>query len=257
MFRIARISRSGLEVSAAIHKLSLLIAIVAALAQTSQAQGVFKFANGEWEASIFAGGSFIGSSTHKTLIEGSSTQSSRIVGLHYANGSQLGARVTDDEWQHWGTAIEYSFSNQPLTLTNLSDSIQSLGLGSAIHRFSYDILYYPQDRDHKLRAFAFVGPGVSLFHIKGSSKEFAEAQGIHLSDPWKFTMNWGGGVKYLLKNQVAASLQFKDSISGIPNYGLPETGRIVSGFYVPGFHPSGLLNNWLISMGFVYQWDER
>lgn len=245
------------RITKAVQKLSLFLALVAALAHTSQAQGVFEFAHGEWEASVFAGGSFIGSSTHKTPVEGSTTQSSRIVGLSYGTGSQLGLRVTDDEWQHWGTAAEYSFSNQPLTFTNLSDSIQSLGLGSAIHRFSYDILYYAQDRDHKLRVFAFVGPGVSLFHIKGSGKEIAEAQGIHLTDPWKFTMNWGGGAKYLLRNQVAASIQFNDSVSGIPRYGLPETGRVVSGVFVPGFHPKGLLNNWLISAGFIYQWDER
>ena len=243
--------------SPALHgicRTSLLLSLVLVLsAGTGHAQGVYKSANGEWEASIFAGGSFIGSGTHQTPVEGQS--STRAVGLRYGTGLQLGGRLTGNQWQHWGTSLEYSFSNQPITFTNLSDSIPSLGLGHAIHRFSYDVLYYFRDRDSRVRPFILGGPGVSLFHVNSSGKNAAAAQGIHLSDPWKFTMNWGGGVKYLFRKQVAGSLQFGDSISGVPGYGLPETGRVVSGVYVPGFRPKGLLNNWLVGIGFIFQWD--
>jgi opacity protein-like surface antigen len=177
--------------------------------------------------------------------------------VRYGSGYQIGARITANHWQHWGATVEYGFSNQPLTFTNLSDATPSLGLGHSIHRFAYDVVYYPYDRNHKWRPFVFAGPGVSLFYIKGSDKDTALAQGIRLSDPWKLTMNWGGGVKYLLKHHVAASLQFSDSISGVPGYGLPDFGHKDSGGYVPGFHPEGFLHNWLVSVGFLYQWDEK
>jgi opacity protein-like surface antigen len=247
--------RQSFEVDSAFRVFFMLFLFLILAFESGQAQGVYKAANGEWEASVFGGGSFLGAGEYATPIEGPGQISSRTVGLSYGAGAQIGIRVTDNQWQHWGATLEYSFSDQPITVTNLSDSMPSLELGHAIHRFAYDVLYYPSDRDHKLRPFVFAGPGVSLFHVNGSAKDAAAAMGIRLSDPWKFTMNWGGGVKYLLKKQFAASFQFSDSISGVPGYGLPETGRVISGVYVPGFCPEGRLHNWLIGIGLVFQWD--
>jgi hypothetical protein len=31
----------------------------------------------------------------------------------------------------------------------------------------------------------------------------------------------------------------------------------VGGAFRPGFEPTGYLNNWLINLGFAYQWGER
>jgi opacity protein-like surface antigen len=235
----------------------LSFSLLVLLPEAVRAQGTFSLVHGDWEASIFAGGSFISSRVLATPVEGSSQQTSRAVGLRYAAGAQLGARITANLWHHWGTAAEYDYSNQPMTLTNLSDSVPSLGLSHGIHRFTYDVLYYPYDRDSRLRPFVFAGPGVSLFWVKGSAKEAAAARGIRVNDAWKFTMSWGGGVKYLLRRQIAASFQFSDSISGVPGYGLPKSGSVISGEYVAGFRPDGLLNNWLISAGFLYQWEGR
>jgi opacity protein-like surface antigen len=237
--------------------MQLLLAFLVLPSIPGQAQTVLDLTHREWEVSIFGGGSFLGSGTYVTPVSGSNQQSSRTVGLSYAAGSQMGFRITDNRWRHFGATAEYGFSNQPLTFTNLSDSTPSLGLGHAIHRVAYDVLYYPRNRDFRMRPYVFAGPGVSLFYIKGSAKQAASAQGIGLSDPWKFTMNWGGGVKYLLADHIAASLQFSDSISGVPSYGLPAAGSVVSGRYVPGFQPDGLLHNWLISFGFIYQWSDR
>jgi hypothetical protein len=211
----------------------------------------------DWELAVFGGGSFLGSGSYATPVTGSIQQTSRTVGLNYGDGYLLGASVTENRGPHFGAALEYSFSNQPLTITNLTDSTPSLGLGHSIHRFAYDLIYYLKDRDSRLRPFAFAGPGVSLFHVGESGRQDAEARGIHLSSPWKFTMNFGGGIKCLLKDQIAASLQFSDSVSGVPGYGLPSNGSVVSGKYTPGFRPDGFLNNWRIGLSFIYQWDHR
>lgn len=72
--------------------------------------------------------------------------------------------------------------------------------------------------------------------------------GIRFTNPWKFTANLGGGVNYLLHDHLSGNLQFRDSISGVPAYGLPATG-------ISGFSPRGLMNNILISAGLVYEWD--
>ncbi len=233
----------------------VLFLVLAAI--PGQAQTARGMSHGEWEASVFGGGSLLGSGLYNTPVSGSAQRSSRGVGLRFGTGPYLGVRLTDNRWQRWGAAVEYSYSNQPISFTNLSDSIPSLGLGHAIHRFSYEILYHVRDRRERLRPFVFAGPGVSLFYVKGSAKQAAAAQGIRLSDPWKFAMSWGGGMKYLLIEQVALSVQFSDSISGVPRYGLPTAGNVVGGQYIPGFHPDSYLHNWLISAGFIYQWAKR
>jgi len=237
-------------------KVILLLSIFLILtAGSGMAQGVYKAAHGEWEFSVFGGVSYLNDGVYTTPVEGSGLQTSREVGLSYGTGAQIGIRLADNRWQHWGGSFEYSYSNQPLTFTNLSDSIPSLGVDHGIHRISYNVLYYVRDRDNRLRPFVFAGPGVSLFHVSGSSKDTAATMGIYLKSPWKFTMDWGCGAKYLIKKQVAASFHFSDSISGVPGYGLPEAGRLTLDGYVPGFRPEGLLHNWLIGAGIVFQWD--
>ena len=119
-------------------------------------------------------------------------------------------------------------------------------------------LLTPALLNHSSRAYTWGAADVQRQRQNNlAQRDAAAAEGIQLSDPWKFAMNWGGGVKYLVARQVAANFQFSDNISGVPGYGLPETGRFVSGTYVPAFRPNGLLNNWLISAGFVFQWNDR
>jgi opacity protein-like surface antigen len=240
-----------------IRKLLVAFLLASLLSIAAQAQGLIPPTHRNWEVSVFGGVSSISTKSFQTPVAGSSQQPFRAVGLSYASGSQMGLRVTENRWKHWGATMEYGFSNQPLRFTNLSDIAPSLALGHSIHRFSYDVLYYPLDRFHRLRPFAFAGSGVSLFYIRSSSKEAAAAQGIRLSDPWKFSMRWGGGVKYLIRDQIAVSVQYSDNISGVPHYGLPATGYVASGQYVPGFRPDGMLHNRLISLSFNYQWGGR
>jgi opacity protein-like surface antigen len=240
-----------------IRKSLVALLLVSLIPVAAQAQSLSKLTHRTWEISVFGGGSYIGERLFPTPVTGSSQQTSRTVGLSYASGSQFGLRVTENRWQHWGAAMEYGFSNQPLKFTNLSDAVPLLALGHSIHRFKYDFVYYPFDRSHRLRPFAFAGSGASLFVVKGPSRDAAAAKGIQLNDPWKLTVSWGGGVKYLIRDQLAASFQFSDGMSGVPHYGLPPSGRFVSSQYSPGFQPDGRLHNRLISLSFIYQWGSR
>ncbi len=232
----------------------LLVSLVPIAAH---AQSLIPADHREWEVAIFGGASLISDKSFLTPVAGVSGQAFRTVGLSYASGSLMGLRLTENRGKHWGAAMEYSFSNQPLRFTNLSDTVPSLSVTHSIHRFSYDVLYYPLDRSHRLRPFAFAGPGVSLFYIGSSSRDAAAVSGIHLSSPWKFSGRWGGGVKYLIRDQIAVSAQYVDNISGVPHFGLPATGYMASGQYVPGFRPDGLQHDHLISVSFTYQWGSR
>lgn len=236
---------------------SWLVMAILLFAASGDAQTVFLPSHRAWEFSVFGGGSFIGDRQFPTPVTGSSQETLRTVGLHYGTGPQLGVRMSEIRWDHWGADFDYSYSNQPLTFTNLSPDIPSLGLGHSIHRFIYDVDYYPFDRRSRLRPFAFAGAGVSLFYLDGSSKSSAASLGVHLEDQWKFTFSWGGGVKYLVMDHIAFSFRFADNVTGVPGYGLPRSANEVGGRFVPGFTPDGYQHNWLVAVAFDYQWGQR
>ena len=233
----------------------LLFPFFSLVPQSSQAQGVFTVEDSEWEAFAFVGGSFPGSSENSTPVEGLSE--SRLVGLKYDAGLQIGAGIMNNRWSKVSTALEYSFSVQSATVTNISDLLPSLTGNHSIHRIAYNILYFPRGRDVRLQPYVFWGPGLSLFYVRRSIKDAAEALGLRLKDPWKFTMSVGGGTRYFLGSRIAAFFQFSDNISGVPGYGLPISGRVIYGQYIPGFRPNGFLHNLETRGGIMFQLSER
>ena len=233
-----------------IRYLAILILAVSSISGMARAQ-LFPPEHRDWELELFGGASFLGKSAHDTLAVSGGVQTSRQVGLRYASGYQIGARVNESRWPNWGVSLEYGMSNQPLTFTNLTPSAPSLGASQSIYRVAYEVMYYPMDKRHRLRPYGFAGPGVALFHIHKGSKIQAAQLGIRFNDPWKLSFHWGGGVKYLLQDHVAAGIQFSDAISGVPHYGLPAV-QLQS---QAGFRPDGFLHNWRIGISFIYQWS--
>jgi opacity protein-like surface antigen len=242
------IMRKFIEVGKAAGTSVLVLIISLAFAALAHAQGPF---HRRWEVSVFGGGSFAGDDTHDTPVAGSSQETSRRVGLRFASGYQVGGRVTENRWRHWGAAFEYSFSNQPVTFSNLSNDLSSVSFSNSVHSMTYQILYYPFDAWSRLRPYVFAGPALSLFQIDDSTA------GIDLSDPWKMTMSWGGGLKYVHRDRVGIGLQFSDAVSGVPGYGLPTTAIESESQSVPGFRPDGFLHRWQVTLGLLYQWDDR
>jgi len=210
----------------------------------------------DWEGSGFSGGSFAGDFSFPTPVSGDGQEGSRTVGVHYASGYQVGARITQNLGDFWAASLEYNFANQPLRFTNLSPGIQSLSLSHNVHHVSYNALYLPLTRKRRLRPFATIGAGAALFYIPGRSKEEALALGVSLRDSWEFAFNWGGGLKYLAADQVALTFDVRDQISGLPSYGLPRSARITNGQYQPGIARSGRINIWQLNFGVAYQWDD-
>lgn len=209
----------------------------------------------DWEFGFFGAFSSMGERTCTTPVAGVSGQTSREVGLKYSSALEMGVGFTQNFGKHWAINLEYSFSNQPLTFTNLADTVPVFSAGQAIHRMAYQFLYHVKPRDERLRPYVFIGPGVSLFHIHGDAKTAAVPLGMSLTDSWKPTINWGGGAKFLFQDHLAAHVQLSDAISGVPTYGLPQTAAFWSNKFHPGFAASGLVHNWRIGVGLIYQWD--
>src|SRR6266850_2318075 len=205
---------------------------------------IFAQEDHQYEGGGFVGGSLLaGGFQFPTAVSGSEPGTSRTVGVHYASGYHIGARIGENLGDFWAADLEYSFANQPLRFTNLSPNIQSLSLGHSIHHFSYSVSYLAPVGLDRFRPYGKIGFGGTLFDIHGTSKDEALGLGVKLRDSWKFTLNWGGGFKYLVDDQTVLTFDVKDFVSGIPSYGLPFSAQLVNGQYQPGLSRTGRLHN--------------
>jgi opacity protein-like surface antigen len=229
----------------------VLVSSLPALAQTS-----YSLEHHEWEASVFAGYNFASTLQFPTLVSGSTQEASRTVGMRYAPGYLLGARVNQNLGDFWGVDIEYTFSDQNLEFTNISPAIQHLSLNQYIHNLSYNVSYLPLPRTKRFRPYADAGIGASLFYIARSSKNEALDLGLKVRDSWEFLGNVGGGFKFLMTDQLAVTVDLKDRISRVPSYGIPTSAQVIGGQYHPGMSLHGLLHSWKFNAGITYQWDE-
>lgn len=211
----------------------------------------------QYEFSGFGGGSFVPDLHLLTQVSGSSTETSRTVGMSFASAYQLGVRINENLGAYWSADLEYSFANQPVRFTNLSPTIPDLTLGQSVHHLTYNVSYLALSGTNRFRPQAKIGVGTALFFIHQSSKEQAEQLGLPLQDTWRFVFNWGGGFKYLIaENQGALLFDFKDQISSIPSYGLPSTAQVLNGVYQPGFSRSKFMNNLQFNFGISYRWND-
>jgi hypothetical protein len=237
-------------------KLSLSVVAILISVTCLAAQQRTVWSDPEFEASGFAGGSWAGNLHFPTSVSGSALETSRTVGVRYGSGYVVGARVNQNVNDYWGAALEYSFANQPLQFTNLSPTIQSLSLGQTVHHFLYNVSYIPLGGFERFRPYAQAGGGATLFYIHGDSRDEALALGVYVRDSWKFTVNWGGGFKYMVDDQTALLFDVKDSISGVPSYGLPSAAQVINGQFQPGLASSGRLNIWQVNFGVAFRWND-
>ncbi len=218
---------------------------------SAQPQRIFNHA--EWEASIFGG--FASASDQSSLTPTEGVTSAREVGLDYKDGYLLGARITQNLGQKFGAELEYSFADQPLDFINLRPSLPTLGVRHNIHSIIYSVLVYPFERSKRLRPYGTVGGGTSLYYVGKDSKNKAAANGIVLKDCWKFAFSFGGGVKYLITNKIGVRVDVRDQITGVPNYGLPDTSPVLPGGEIgAAFRADGRVHNWLVNVGLNYYW---
>ena len=234
-----------------------LIVVVGIASSTSAfAQTAYSSENREWEATGFAGYVFRHNFQFPTPVIGSVSETSRTVGVHYSPAWVVGARVIQNLGEHASADLEYSFSDQDVTLTNLSPDIPSFHITQAVHNMSYNISYLPLPLSKRLRPYGLAGVGAVLFWIPGGTSREAKALNFNLRSSWQFLVNAGGGVRYLVRDQFALNLDVRDRISRLPSWGIPPSASVVDGVFNPGVSRHGVLNNWQISVGFTYQWDE-
>ena len=209
----------------------------------------------QFEGGVFGGVSAIpGDIESHTQVLGSADEMFRTVGVHYGSGYQFGARIAENLRDVWCAELEYSFANQPLRFTNLTPTVQSLSITQSVNHFAYNVAYLPPLDYGRFRPYGKIGVGATLFFLQDSSRDAAQALGIHLRDSWQFSFNWGGGLKFRANDQTVLIFDVRDFVSGVPSYGLPQSAQVVNGEFQPGYARHGFLNNVQVSVGVSFRW---
>lgn len=204
----------------------------------------------KWEVSAFFGMSQVGDRSLFTPIEGGD---SKTVGLSYDPGHALGLRVTENLGLKIAAELGYSYSDQSLSFTNLSDALPTLNVTQRIHKIVYSFLFYPMGRKGKFQPFAAVGVGTSYFQISDDLE--AVQTGINFRDRWKLAASFGGGMKIPLDDRWGVRVDVRDQITSVPGFGLPKAAPTLQDAVGPGLRPEGLFHNWQVDAGIIYRFN--
>src|SRR5262249_9141130 len=149
--------------------------VVCICSQVAFAQQSYPLRYRQWEVSGFAGGSFMSAESEfpTQVTDNGQVTGVRTVGLHWGSGGQIGFRLGENLGEYWTANLEYSFANQPATLTNLSPTVQSLTLSQSVNHFSYGFSYTPANRSRRFRPYGEFGTGATLYFLRGSSTDAA------------------------------------------------------------------------------------
>ena len=208
----------------------------------------------KWEFSVFAGLSSQGDGSFITPIEGGGTKN---VSLHSDSGYLFGLRITENLGEHVGAELEYALADHPSQFSGLEPSIPQLDMKQKIHKIAYSMLVYPFKRDRRVRPYGSLGVGVSFFQVSADPEAEALQQGIDLKDRWKLAFSYGTGVKIQLKPAWGIRFDFRDHVTSVPDFGLPEQAPLVNQEVGAGFRPDGAFHNWQISGGLMYTFGAR
>ena len=235
----------------------LIFALVLCFAESALAQKLSPPEFREWEVSVFAGAS-LGNTFHfRTPVFGSDLETSRIIGMQYSPGYQVGVRLNQYFNDYWFAQLEYNYALQNLRFTNLSPDNPTVSVNNYIHHIDYNLAFAPRPRTKQFRPYVDIGTGAILFFINGESLSNARQQGLFMrQSTWEFLFNYGGGVNYLVVDQFAVSADVKATLTGTPRYAIPSSAQVVNGQFIPGVGINGVIQTWQLSGSASYQWDE-
>src|SRR5579862_1022900 len=169
----------------------------------------------------------------------------------FQNGIKIGVRGTVNLTDHWGAEGTYSFSANGLEVTQVGAAVQNYGIH--LHQFTANALYFFNGRDKWLRPFVLAGLGVSRYSPTSDAK-MAAAQDF-LGEPAvitatsTFDFNFGAGIESRPWDHFGLRLDFRDHITAIPRFGLPETATSPT---APFFPVSGRVQDFEIATGLIY-----
>ena len=173
---------------------------------------------------------------------------------NFENGVKVGLRFTTDLTDIWSVEGSYSFSDNDLRITELGAPPQKRFFGVGVQQLAVNGLYYLTPAGETMRFFVTAGIGWMRFNPNQTAQILAlvdkfidDEASITASN--KFSFNFGGGMETRTNDWLGFRVDFRDHITGMPRFGLPESSTGPGSVFFP---VSGVLHNIEVSFGAVF-----
>ena len=160
------------------------------------------------------------------------------------NRFAAGAVVGEDVYEHISGEVRWMYHDgHPF----LAGNGFKLDIQGNSHTFTYDTLFHLYPTKHRLRPYVAVGVGAKDYIIAGpvpNPQPFPGIASLTAQDQWKFVVDVGCGVKYLLRPHLLVRADFRDYLTSFPRQQiLPAAGNTARGIFQQ-FTPMFGLSSW-------------
>lgn len=174
------------------------------------------------------------------------------------SGQKFGLSVTFDVSDYIGVEGSFSLGSSDLRVVEL-DEIPLLEKDFEIDQQQVygNVLVYFQKRDKKFRPYVTGGIGVTTYSPTDLAKALAADvvldegfidDEVNIFSESKFGYNFGGGVEAKFAKHFGVRIDFRDTITDIPVFGVPLVEPAIGGDFYP---VSGTIQNLVFSVGAV------
>jgi hypothetical protein len=154
-----------------------------------------------------------------------------------------GAVFGEDLYEHFSGEIHYLYHDGDPYLS--AGAIRTNVQGQS-HTFNYDLLIHFHDRESRFRPYVAFGGGAKYYRVSGAEPNPQLLPGIakltHASE-WRPLVDWGAGVKYLVREHLILRGDFRDFVTQFPKHIFTA---------VPGGTDRGLFQQFTPTFGVSY-----
>jgi opacity protein-like surface antigen len=174
----------------------------------------------------------------------------------FQNGARIAFRGTFNIHEHFGVEGTYGFESDGLQVTQTAPVQSATTFGVHIHQLEANGMYFFDSRGHRFRPFVTAGVGIFRYNptsdarLAAATRFLDQAVALHGETHPDFIP--GAGVEAMITSHIGARFDFRDHITGLPRFGLPQNAQSPNG---PHYPISGGVNNLEISVGAEYHFQ--
>jgi len=171
----------------------------------------------------------------------------------YQDGARIAFRGTFNIREHFGVEGTYGFESDGLQVTTTTPFQSERTFGVHIHQLEGNGMYFFDGREHRFRPFVTAGLGILRYNPTSDAKMAAATrfldQAVVLQGETHPDFVPGVGIEAAFTHRIGARFDFRDHITGLPRFGLPQNAESPNG---PHYPVSGVVGNWEFSAGAEY-----
>jgi hypothetical protein len=163
----------------------------------------------------------------------------------FGNGFSAGVWGAHNMYRRLGGEIRYLFEHNKLEVSSGSNKATFAGRSHAIH---YNLVFYDQDSESRVRPFFAVGGGVKGYEGTGEETAFQPLQNVALltkTSQWKPLIVFGGGFKFAVGSSKDLRVEFYDYFTPFPTEVIAPAPGADFGGWIHNFVPT-------IGLSFVF-----